>query len=94
MRSVIVFLAALTFFSAGIMIVSGTFSQAVATNNNQRININTATVQELMQLPGIGEQRSHAIIQNRPFKSAEDLVKKNIMPPHLYDVLKDKIKTQ
>ncbi|MDR1826744.1 MAG: helix-hairpin-helix domain-containing protein [Methylobacteriaceae bacterium] len=56
-----------------------------------RIDINSATRSELKTLPGIGDMRSAAIIDNRPFKTSEELVSKNIMPQHLYDIVKGMI---
>ena len=45
---------------------------------DSRININTATLEDLMTLPGIGEKRAAKIIEYRNlhglFKSANDLV--------------------
>ena len=49
----------------------------VATAEQQPININTATAEQLTTIKGIGEKRAQAIIafreQNGPFKSVEDL---------------------
>ncbi len=39
------------------------------------VNINTATREELDALPGIGEVKSQAIIDARPFKTKEDIMK-------------------
>jgi competence protein ComEA len=39
------------------------------------VNINTASVTELENLPGIGPVKAQAIVQNRPFASVEDLKK-------------------
>ncbi len=45
----------------------------------ERVNINTATLQELMTLPGIGQKTAEKIIryreENGPFKSPDDLKK-------------------
>ncbi|GEN46479.1 helix-hairpin-helix domain-containing protein [Alkalibacillus haloalkaliphilus] len=47
-------------------------------NNDSRVRVNTATVEELMTLPGIGEQRAQTIIDYREehgsFTSVEDLL--------------------
>ena len=39
------------------------------------VNINTASREELDALPGIGPVKSHAIIDSRPFKTKEDVMK-------------------
>jgi competence protein ComEC len=40
-----------------------------------KVNINTATLKELIDLPGIGEKTARKIISARPFESVEDLAK-------------------
>jgi competence ComEA-like helix-hairpin-helix protein len=38
-----------------------------------RVNINTATIEELETLPGIGAARARLIVANRPYQSVDDL---------------------
>ena len=55
------------------------------------LDINTAPASELETLPGIGEAYSKKIVENRPYKRKDELVKKNIVPQATYDKIKDHI---
>lgn len=60
---------------------------AVAT----RVNINSASVIELDQLPGIGKVSAEAIINARPYTTPEELVANLIIKQSVYDKIKDLI---
>ncbi len=62
-----------------------------ATPAAQLLDINSATVDQLAELKGIGKVRSEAIVKGRPYKGKDDLVSKNIVPQGVYDDIKDKI---
>jgi DNA uptake protein ComE-like DNA-binding protein len=55
------------------------------------LDINSASVETLETLPGIGKAYSAAIIKGRPYKGKDELVQKKIVPEKTYDGIKDKI---
>ena len=64
---------------------------ASAQKKAELIDINSATKQELMALPGIGDAYSQKIIDNRPYRGKNDLVRKNIIPQATYDKISGQI---
>lgn len=44
----------------------------------EKVDINTASKEDLMKLPGVGEKKAEKIISNRPYSSIEDLKTKKI----------------
>jgi len=50
----------------------------------QLLDLNTATREQLVALPGIGDTYADAIIKARPFKSRSELVSKKIVPASNY----------
>ena len=58
---------------------------------SQPVDINAASAEELDKLPGIGPARAKAIIANRPYHGKDDLTQRKIIPPNVYNQIKDKI---
>jgi competence ComEA-like helix-hairpin-helix protein len=56
-----------------------------------KIDINTASKEELMKLSGIGTAYADAIIKHRPYKRKDDLTIKKVIPEATYDKIKDLI---
>lgn len=55
------------------------------------ISINTASIQELESLPGVGPVTANKVIQGRPYGSLEELLSKKIVSTKVFGEVKEKI---
>ena len=73
----------------------GDAGKAAATQVASKININKATVEQLMEIKGIGESYAKRIVEyrdkNGPFKNIEDITKVQGIGSKTFDKIKDLI---
>ena len=56
-----------------------------------KIDVNSASKEELDALPGIGDAYAQKIVDGRPYKAKNDLVRKGVLPASAYDKIKDQV---
>jgi competence protein ComEA len=62
-----------------------------APSKTQPVDINSASVDDLKMLPGIGAAYAQKILDNRPYQKKDQLVSRKIIPQEAYDKIKDRI---
>ena len=55
------------------------------------LDINSASADELKALKGIGEADAKKIVENRPYKTKDDLLQKKVVSKATYDKIKSQI---
>lgn len=58
----------------------------------KKLDLNSATEEDLTGLPGIGSKEAKKIMKGRPYHDARELVTKKILSESAYDRLKDVVR--
>ena len=59
--------------------------------SDKAIDLNTASREDILNLPGITEREADRIIAERPFKNAHELVARHLISEAEYDKISDRI---
>lgn len=65
------------------------FAKGEAQSN--QVDLNSASLEELRMLPGIGRAYSKKIVEHRPYKSVEELRTRKVLPQGTYRKIRDKV---
>ncbi|PYX06922.1 MAG: hypothetical protein DMG85_12440 [Acidobacteria bacterium] len=60
-------------------------------SRDKPLNLNTATKEDLLKLPGITPAQADRIIAGRPYDDPKDLVTRRILPKTEYDKISDRL---
>ncbi|HWA15801.1 MAG TPA: helix-hairpin-helix domain-containing protein [Gemmatimonadales bacterium] len=66
-------------------------AKAMAHKAEEALDLNTATRDQLVALPGIGTTYADAIIKNRPYKAKNELVTRKVIPSAAYKKIQSKV---
>ncbi|MCR4277091.1 MAG: ComEA family DNA-binding protein [Candidatus Roizmanbacteria bacterium] len=71
--------------------ITGDVNIVPTDTDNQIINLNSATIEELDQLPGIGQVTANKIIAGRPYATLEELLTKKVVNKGVFEKIKSLI---
>ena len=60
-------------------------------SRNQPLDVNKASKEQLVSLPGMSTEAAERIIDGRPYSSASELVSRRVISQQEYDKIKDQV---
>jgi competence protein ComEA len=70
---------------------ASTSDKSSSKQQSSKLDLNTASKEDLDALPGIGDAYAQKIMDGRPYKSKSDLVRKGVLPKSAYDKIRDQV---
>ena len=64
---------------------------AASKKTAEKLDINTASEDQLKNLPGIGDAYAKKIVAGRPYKAKDELWEKKIIPKATYQKIRDQV---
>jgi DNA uptake protein ComE-like DNA-binding protein len=90
-RRFLIQLAAALSVAAAVRFQSGGQSRVVQRPAEGRVDINHASLEDLMKVPGITRSWAGLIVRFRPYRAKNDLLDRGVVPSAVYDRIKDAI---
>jgi competence protein ComEA len=63
-------------------------------NRDRRLNLNSASKDQLLELPGISDSEADRVIAGRPYGSSDELVGRRIISKAEYDKISDRVEAK
>jgi DNA uptake protein ComE-like DNA-binding protein len=78
------------FLAAGMVVLAlGLSLEAAASKNSDLVDLNRASLAELMRVPGITAVWAGRIVRFRPYKSKLDLLNEGVVSPEVYGRIRE-----
>jgi len=72
----------------------GLSSKTANPSGSQKVNVNTASKDQLMSLPGMDEDAAQRVIDGRPYHTREELKARGVISPEEYQKIARQVATQ
>jgi competence protein ComEA len=63
-------------------------------NRDRRLNLNSASKDQLLELPGMSDSEADRVIAGRPYGSSDELISRRIISKAEYDKISDRVEAK